>query len=143
MGVGEDHSELVADGDAVHHVPDDALDSAEDGVSFFLLQPHSELDSIFLILQLLFSHLEWDVLEGLGELPQWTLHVHNPRLYVDLHPVRYLQLLLRHYVLHRPMDINIIIKYSIIFKYIICPSHPLHPPLLNALPHTHGQACIA
>lgn len=72
MGISKDHLELVADTDSVHHVPDDALDGAEDSVSLLLLEPHSELDAILSALLYLFLlDLEGDVLEGFGDFAEW------------------------------------------------------------------------
>ena len=66
MGVSKDHLELVPGCDSTHHVADGTSHSAKNSISLLLLQPHPELNPILLGFELLFSHLEGDVLEALS-----------------------------------------------------------------------------
>jgi hypothetical protein len=68
MGICQDHLELVSVGDSVNHVSDDASDGAQDCVSLFLLQPHSEFECGFVGFgALLFGEFEGNMSELFGE----------------------------------------------------------------------------
>jgi hypothetical protein len=76
MGVGEDHAELVADGDSGDHVADDASDGTEHCVSLLLLEPHAELEvrpCPFLVFSFRISKGMW--LKLLVSLPRGPLTV--------------------------------------------------------------------
>ena len=69
MGVSKDHAELVSNGDTCDHVSDSATNTAQGGISFLLLEPHSKLNSFFASLfKLLFSDLKGTMSEGLSDL---------------------------------------------------------------------------
>ena len=73
MGVCQDHLELVSVGDTVDHVSNGWSDGTEDGVSLFLLKPHSEFDGWVALFVLIFNHFERNVSEGFGEGTEFTL----------------------------------------------------------------------
>ena len=92
MGVGEDHLELVADSDSLHHVADGGADGAQHGVSLLLLQPHAELEGggLGLVVGLL-ADLNGHMLEPAGESTQLALDHYLPGLHVDSHALGDLQ----------------------------------------------------
>ncbi len=100
MGVGEDHAELVADGDSGDHVADDAAHGTEHCVSLLLLEPHAELESGLAPLGVLLADLEGDVAEALGQFAERTLDGDGAGLDFDADSFGDLELLFRHDVLH-------------------------------------------
>jgi hypothetical protein len=83
MGVGEDHLELVSNGDALNHISDGAADGAEDCISLLLLQPHSEFEGGFIsLLADLLSDLDGDVLKSSREGAKFALDNNLSRLQV-------------------------------------------------------------
>ena len=101
MGVSEDHAELVAGGDSGDHVADDAAHGTEHCVSLFLLEPHSEPESwLVALLGVLLANFEGNVVEALGQFPEWTLDGDCARLDLDVDSIGDFEFLLRDDVLH-------------------------------------------
>lgn len=85
VGVGEDHTEFVSDGDSGDHVSDCASDGAENCVSFFLLKPHSEFKiGLFSGCISLLSDFDGSVFEFTGKSTQLSLHDNFSRVNLDL-----------------------------------------------------------
>ena len=95
MGVGEHHSELVANADSLNHVADGGLDGVEKGVTLLFLQPHPEVE-----LALILPDLDGNVLEGLLEGAVLALHLDGPALDGHSDIFGHCQLLLSDNVLH-------------------------------------------
>jgi hypothetical protein len=77
MGICQDHPEFVSVGDSVNHVSNCASDGTENGVSLFLLKPHSEFDGGSSLFTGFLDHLEGDVFERFGEAAQFALDGDN------------------------------------------------------------------
>lgn len=88
MGVGEHHFEFVSVSYSAHHVTDDAFNCSQDGISLFLLEPHSKFNSILFVFELLFSNFEGDMSEALGEFAKWALDSNVPGFDVDSNSFR-------------------------------------------------------
>ena len=101
MGVGEDHLELVSDGDSGDHVSNSASDGAESSVSLFLLKPHSELKSFLSgFLEGLLPEFEGDVSEGSGDFAEWAANGDVSGFDINLDSVGDRELLFSDDVLH-------------------------------------------
>ena len=73
MGICQNHLEFVSIGDTVDHVSNGASDSTEDGISLFLLKPHSELNGWVSFFVLVLDHFKRNVFESFCEGTQFTL----------------------------------------------------------------------
>ena len=67
MRIGEDHSELVADGDTLDHVSDGAANGSNGCVSLLLLEPDSEFECVFVGFGFSLEDFDGDVSEALLE----------------------------------------------------------------------------